>query len=337
MTVLRRLSYTALLLAFAQVVFGAVVRITGSGMGCGDHWPKCLGQWVPPLNRPDLVIEWTHRFLALALGIAVVALFVAAFRHRNDAELDVPAADGARAVFRAATLASVLYLAAAIFGAITVKLDLHALSVVIHLTIAMALLATIAAAVLRSGGLGARVAAHGGGSGQTARATRAAAVIVFVILVLGALTANLPGAAASCQGFPLCRNGYAGNVHVQLTHRVLAFLLFFHLVGVTLGTARRKEPRVVVGAVRVALAVVVGQIIVAAALVELFLPPSLQALHQGVGTLVWLATFTAAALASRAARGVPRQAGVIAPAIAPTPVEARPHTVAVIIARGADL
>ena len=43
MTVTRRLAYLALFLAYAQIVFGAIVRITDSGMGCGDHWPKCNG------------------------------------------------------------------------------------------------------------------------------------------------------------------------------------------------------------------------------------------------------------------------------------------------------
>jgi len=37
MTTIRRLSYVALLIAFAQIVFGAIVRITGSGWGCGEH------------------------------------------------------------------------------------------------------------------------------------------------------------------------------------------------------------------------------------------------------------------------------------------------------------
>ena len=41
MRTIRTIGYVALLLGFAQVVFGAIVRITGSGMGCGDHWPDC--------------------------------------------------------------------------------------------------------------------------------------------------------------------------------------------------------------------------------------------------------------------------------------------------------
>ena len=80
---LRRLSYTALALAFAQIVFGAIVRITGSGLGCGDHWPKCAGQWFPPADRFDLIIEITHRYIALGLTIVVIALLIMAFTKRS--------------------------------------------------------------------------------------------------------------------------------------------------------------------------------------------------------------------------------------------------------------
>ena len=72
----RRLAYVALLVAFAHIVFGAIVRISGSGMGCGDNWPKCYGYWIPPMTRPDLIIEVTHRYLAVALFVAIAALHV---------------------------------------------------------------------------------------------------------------------------------------------------------------------------------------------------------------------------------------------------------------------
>ncbi|HMA21745.1 MAG TPA: COX15/CtaA family protein, partial [Gemmatimonadaceae bacterium] len=78
MQALKKLSFAALVLAFAQIVFGAIVRITGSGLGCGDHWPKCAGAWFPPHDRFDLIIEITHRYIALALSLVILALFIAA-------------------------------------------------------------------------------------------------------------------------------------------------------------------------------------------------------------------------------------------------------------------
>jgi heme a synthase len=41
MKTVRRLSLLALGTACLHLVFGAIVRITGSGMGCGNNWPKC--------------------------------------------------------------------------------------------------------------------------------------------------------------------------------------------------------------------------------------------------------------------------------------------------------
>jgi cobalamin biosynthesis protein CobD/CbiB len=52
----------------------------------------------------------------------------------------------------------------------------------------------------------------------------------------------------------------------------------------------------------VALAAVIVQILIAAALVEMFLPPVLQSMHQAVGTFVWIAVLVMALLARRAAR-----------------------------------
>ena len=79
MTALRRLSILSLVLGTGHVIFGAVVRITGSGLGCGDHWPKCHGDWFPPLERTDLIIEVMHRYFAATLSLAIIALFAVAF------------------------------------------------------------------------------------------------------------------------------------------------------------------------------------------------------------------------------------------------------------------
>jgi heme A synthase len=328
-TVLRRLSLVALALAFAQVVFGAVVRITGSGMGCGDHWPKCAGYWVPPLDRTDLIIEVTHRYLAVAIGIAVIALLIAAWRRRGE-----PGVSGRGGVLRAATLAVVLVGVVGALGRFIVAHELNPALVVVHLALAMSVLAVLAVAAVRAGAFGARSLTAGASSARTARAAGAAAALTFVVLTFGALTANLPGAAAACQGFPLCNDrlvSEGGATHTQLTHRLLAFLLFFHVLGVTIAVSRRRESPLVVRAVRLTMAAIVAQIVIAAALVELFLPPALQSLHQAMGTLVWLTVVVFAALAhrgSRAAVPAPVAAGGVGTSpvsrLAPAPPPAYP-------------
>ena len=295
---LRRLGYAALALAFLQVVWGAIVRITGSGMGCGDYWPTCQGYLFPPLERMDLVLEVTHRYIALGLGLVLLALLGTSVARRRE-----PGVGGAGGVLRAAAIAVAIYVSVALLGAWTVRLGTHPLLNVVHLTLAMALLAATVLIILRAGGLGAGRAALGGGSPKTYRAARAAAVLTFLILVMGALTANIPGAAEACLGFPLCRTGFGdASPHVQLTHRVLAFLLAAHVLGLVIATTRRHEPRLIVNGARGVMALIVVQILIASALVEMTLPWQLQSLHQAVGTLVWIAVFTFTILAGRASR-----------------------------------
>src|SRR5258706_16358847 len=84
MLTLRRLGYVALLVGFAQVVFGAIVRITGSGMGCGDHWPDCYGSFTPADNGPSLLVEISHRYGGGALSLAIIALAVTAWGRRKE-------------------------------------------------------------------------------------------------------------------------------------------------------------------------------------------------------------------------------------------------------------
>ncbi|HEX6599994.1 MAG TPA: COX15/CtaA family protein, partial [Gemmatimonadaceae bacterium] len=117
MRTLRRYAYAVFGVACLHLIFGAIVRISGSGMGCGDNWPKCYGHWFPPMNRPDLIIEVSHRYLASILLLSLLALLIAAWNRRRDPEVS-----GRGGVLRMAGLAVALGFGAAILGAITVKL-----------------------------------------------------------------------------------------------------------------------------------------------------------------------------------------------------------------------
>src|ERR687897_2793921 len=88
---LRRLAWLGVGLAFGLIVLGGVVRITGSGMGCGDHWPRCNGEWFPPLDLPTM-IEIGHRWAAALVSVVVFAMgAVALRRHRREPALRNPA------------------------------------------------------------------------------------------------------------------------------------------------------------------------------------------------------------------------------------------------------
>jgi heme A synthase len=290
---IRRLGYLALLLGFAQIVFGAIVRISGSGLGCGDHWPDCYGSFTPAPNAPNLLVEISHRYGAAALSIAIIALAATAWLKRTRPEIG-----GSGGVLRPALLAVVLVVVAALFGAVTVKMQLDPVVVATHLAIAMSLLAVLVVVVVRAGGFGS--SEIGTVSARLRRSAAAAVGLTFLALVLGALTANVPGAPSACQGFPWCRVvATTGEpLWIQAAHRIIAFLLLGHLIGIAIGVTKRAEPAAVKRAAWSALALVVLQILIAAGMVELHLPAALRSLHQATGTLLWIVVVSLAALAS---------------------------------------
>jgi cytochrome c oxidase assembly protein subunit 15 len=293
MTVVRRLAYATLVLAFLQIVFGAIVRITGSGLGCGDHWPDCYGSYTPAHRGLALLIEISHRYGAATLSAAVVALVLTAFFRRA-----APGVGGPGGALRSSTLAAGLVVVAALVGAATVKLGLNPLVIVAHLAIAMSLLAVLSVTVQRAGGLGA-LSDMRGATTRTWRAATIALVLAALTLILGALTANLPGAAAACGGFPWCRwvQGGGTSLVIHIVHRAVAFLLFGHLWGVAVALPRRNEPRAIVRAAQVAFGAAIVQVLIGAAMVEMNLPTLLRSLHQATGTFVWLSVCVFAGLA----------------------------------------
>ena len=189
------LAWIAAACAYLLIVLGAIVRISGSGMGCGDHWPLCNGRLFPPLDDIRTVIEWSHRLVASIVSILVVGLVV----------LD----------WRRAWPALALLILQIVLGAVTVKTGLTPVMVILHLATAMLLLAALI------------VAARPGPRQPVPLA------LAFITVLFGALTANL-GAMASCGGFPLC-NGQviptAGPLAwVQWIHRLLAYSLTGYLI-----------------------------------------------------------------------------------------------------------
>jgi heme A synthase len=306
MRALARLATATVALTYLHLVFGGIVRITGSGMGCGDHWPKCLGSWVPPFDHPTIMIEWTHRLLALLVVLSIAWLALAAWTRRSE-----PGVGGAGGVLRPAVASLVLVVAVALFGMITVKLGNSTLATVVHWTSALALLAVLLLAGVRAGAFGGTVARQEHGTARAVRSLGAGAALAFATVVLGGLVAKYPGGGVACPSFPLCGEtptGVApGAAHVQLTHRGLAYLLFFHVLAVSVAISRRPgESRVAAKAAKLAAGLIVLQLGVAAAMVmsapasRVPVPPVLRSTHQAVGIGVWMAMFLAACLARTA-------------------------------------
>ena len=61
----------------AVIVWGAYVRATGAGAGCGNHWPLCNGEVVPRGARLETLIEFSHRVTSGLAALLVLGLAVA--------------------------------------------------------------------------------------------------------------------------------------------------------------------------------------------------------------------------------------------------------------------
>jgi len=69
------LAYTILV-----ILWGAFVRATGSGAGCGDHWPLCNGEVIPRAPMLETIIEFSHRLTSGVLMLMVLGMTIFAFR-----------------------------------------------------------------------------------------------------------------------------------------------------------------------------------------------------------------------------------------------------------------
>ena len=78
---LRRFAWAVLAFFIATILWGAVVRATGSGAGCGEHWPLCNGTILQPSPTLHTLIELSHRISAGAIdSILIVVLIVWTWR-----------------------------------------------------------------------------------------------------------------------------------------------------------------------------------------------------------------------------------------------------------------
>lgn len=273
--------------AYAVIVIGFIVRITGSGMGCGDHWPACNGRLIPVFDSPEVAIEFGHRLAVLGLGIMAVTVAGLALAGRQE-----PGAGGRGGTVRPSLLVVALLVAQSVLGAVTVKLELPPHTVILHLGTGLTLLATLVVLGLRAGVL-AGVTAKPAGLTRGRGGIVGAVVLGAIVVLLGGMTATT-GAASACTGFPLCSGqfwptgGSGGLAHIHWTHRLLAYALFLHLLGVAAGLRRKGASGAILTAGWVVFGLTAAQIVAGAAMVLSYLPPVLRGVHAALGTAVWV-------------------------------------------------
>ena len=139
---LRRFAWTVLAYFIAVILWGAVVRATGAGAGCGNHWPLCNGTVLQHSASANTMIEFTHRITSGISFFSAVGLLIWTFAATVRGHLARYGA-GAAVFFT---------LVEAILGALLVKLGLTAQSqsplrpwyLALHLANTLLLLAALA-------------------------------------------------------------------------------------------------------------------------------------------------------------------------------------------------
>ena len=285
------------LLTFALIVIGSVVRTTGSGLACPD-WPLCQGRLIPPFQF-NVMIEWFHRLIALAVSLAVIAiagwtLARAALRPR---------------LAGLALLAVALLAAQVLLGALTVWKLLDPSVVSGHLAVALLLFLTLLSytMVARSGGEPEEAAAMPARPAGLMPILAIATGLTYVQALLGGVVSS-HHASLVCPDWPTCDGRWfpplEGLVGLQMLHRYGAYLLSAVLL-LAASLARLAPDAGVRASVRMALTLVVAQVILGVCNVYLGTPVWLSAAHLATAVallaLLTVATFRVAAMRTRAA------------------------------------
>ena len=322
---LYRLALASVIATFGLIVLGGIVRVTGSGLGCGGEWPLCDGSLIPPLTKED-IIEYSHRLVASAIvGPLVFGTFLLAFfKYRRARSVVIPSA-----------ISVVLLLAQGGLGGVTVLTELPGHIVAAHMALAQALFAClilIAVAAMRltesvsdteadpdpesSANPTGLLLDHAVEDTPAAGPNRfpvlaaVAAFFTYLLLLSGSYVTATPGALAACPHWPLCGGSLLPSdslAMIHMLHRVVAavvglLLLYTFYRGYRIGVDRLSSGGLTLMALSAAGAILfLTQVFIGAVAIWTHFPVSLRAYHIGLATAVW-GIMVAVALFSRPSR-----------------------------------
>jgi len=289
-----RFAWTVLGYNLLVILWGALVRATGSGAGCGAHWPLCDGEVLPRSPQLTTLIEFSHRASSGLALLLVVALVVVGFRAR-------PKGDPAR---RAAVASLVLILVEAGIGAGLVLFELvahdaslaRAFAMAAHLVNTFALLAALTlTAHFLSGGAPLRL--HGRrGAALALAGAMAAVVLVGISGAIAALGDTLFPSRSLAEAF---QADLAPGAHVllrlRLLHPALAVATGIALVALAVLFPAAPDDRLGRLSGRALAALALLQLLVGMLNVALLAPVALQLVHLLLADLVWISLIRLAA------------------------------------------
>ncbi len=281
----RAFSIAAAAAAFLVVVLGSWVRINGAGMTCPD-WPLCHGALIPSLTG-GVVLEWSHRLLALVTGVLVLPALWTGWQARK--------LIGGVSVTLAYIVA--IYVLQVALGGLTVALSNTPWSVVVHWGTAMLLLAGLIPLALLAIVAPRRVAVRHSLLGGV---LTACAALAFFTMLAGSFVSS-SGAGLACTTLPGCDGGSWTGVGpaqlAQMTHRWIAAGCFaFATLAAymaTFGTTARVR-----SATLLAFALIVLQVMLGFANVAWQLPTALREAHAANACAVFVAFVAALVFAA---------------------------------------
>ncbi len=276
-------------LAYNQcvIVFGAYVRATGSGAGCGSHWPLCNGQVIPRSPQNATMIEFTHRATSGLTLLLIAALLIWVWRitqARNP--LRWTSAFSLLLVLTEALIGAWLVL----YGLVTTNDSVaRALFMMVHLVNTFLLLAFLAlTSWWASTGIPARVE----GDGTIRWFLGFAGLATLFLGASGAVTAlgdTLFPPTTLADAF---RQDLSTTVHylirLRVYHPFIAAVTAVYLAAVSLLVKSRFPQRPVHVLTNGLLVLFAVQIVLGVANVILLAPVWMQLLHLLASTLVWI-------------------------------------------------
>ena len=286
---LRRLTALTAVATYLLIVMGGVVRVSGSGLGCGDkdQWPLCHGSLLPPLEQTAL-IEFTHRWVAAVATGLVIALAVVVWTcYRNVSWLR-----------NAVSVVVVLFILQIVLGAITVEFNLPSGVIMIHLANALLLLGALVWIAVTTAMAG---SARSRPPLATLRLAGVAVGATYILALSGALVVD-QGAGAACAGWPLCGNGFQFSpgrfADINILHRFVAGVVVL-LLGYSMVKLRRARPgdRALRRATLSVTLLIVAQVAAGAVLVDARLPSAVRGIHLALASGLWACVVISAVLA----------------------------------------
>ena len=274
-----------------DVLWGAFVRASGSGAGCGSHWPLCNGEVVPLAPQLSTIIEFTHRVLSGIALVAVAALWLWS-------RMSFPRGDRVRKMAGASALFLVLE---ALLGAGLVLFDLdkqslgHAFYLSLHLANTLLLLGALA--------LTAWLAREDRGRAERrSRLTIAALLIAILVCATGGIAAlgdTLFPAASLAQGIRQDFSGAASFLlRLRILHPAFAVLGALYFIAVSIMILRSKQSAMATKLAVIVVALALTQLAAGAVNIVLLAPVWMQITHLLLADLVWIALVLLAVEAS---------------------------------------